>query len=196
MNLQQKRGSKRKKKYSTWPGKFLRIWSRKWKASVLPNCLHCSWTRRRLWIARLAAASPSTDAPLFKKNRIFFWGEGGGGGGGVCTQASCWCPCKLPPTLFTFVKNVWPSKKPLVISIGSWAVHEGLQNQEKKSLKQAPIKQPDTTIIVKSVWKVAVFTSFFPSFPCPWPNVEQNLNVCGRNCSVISQHWIGETGDI
>ena len=56
-----------------------------------------------------------------------------------------------------------------------------------------------TTIIVKSVGKVAFSTSFFPppnppnppSPPhCPWPrpNVEQNVNVCVRNCSVTSQH--------
>lgn len=31
--------------------------------------------------------------------------------------------------------------------------------------------------------------SFFPSFPRPWQNVEQNVNVCAHNCSVISQHW-------
>ena len=53
------------------------------------------------------------------------------------------------------------------------------------------------TIIVKSVGKVALFTSSFPSSPRPWPNwVDQNVNVCTRNCSVISQHWIGGTGDI
>ena len=44
------------------------------------------------------------------------------------------------------------------------------------------------TIIVKSVGKVALFTSSFPSSPRPWPNVDQNVNVCTRNCSVISQH--------
>ena len=46
----------------------------------------------------------------------------------------------------------------------------------------------EDTIIVKSVGKVAFFTSFFPSSPRPWPNVEQNVNVCARNCSVTSQH--------
>ena len=31
---------------------------------------------------------------------------------------------------------------------------------------------------------------FFPFlFPCPWHNVEQNLNVCAHNLSVVSQHW-------
>ena len=35
-----------------------------------------------------------------------------------------------------------------------------------------------TTIIVKSVGKVALFTSSFPSSPHPWPNVDQNVNVC------------------
>ena len=45
-----------------------------------------------------------------------------------------------------------------------------------------------TTIIVKSVGKVALFTSSFPSSPHPWPNVDQNVNVCAGNCSVISQH--------
>ena len=44
------------------------------------------------------------------------------------------------------------------------------------------------------VGKVAFFTSYFSSSPLPWPNVEQNVNVCGRNCSVISQHWIGGGG--
>ena len=34
-----------------------------------------------------------------------------------------------------------------------------------------------TTIIVKSVGKVAFFTSSFPSFPRPWPNIDQNVNV-------------------
>ena len=48
----------------------------------------------------------------------------------------------------------------------------------------------------QSVGKVAFFTSSFPSSPRPWPNVDQNVNVCARNCSVISQHWIGGTGDI
>ena len=32
MNLQQKRGSKRKKKYSTWPGKFLELASPEFEA--------------------------------------------------------------------------------------------------------------------------------------------------------------------
>ena len=40
------------------------------------------------------------------------------------------------------------------------------------------------TIIIKSVGKAA--TSFFPSFSRPWPNVEQNYNVCAGNCSLIS----------
>ena len=45
-----------------------------------------------------------------------------------------------------------------------------------------------STIIVKSVGKVAFFTSSFSSSPHPWPNVDQNVNVCVPNCSVISQH--------
>ena len=45
-----------------------------------------------------------------------------------------------------------------------------------------------STIIVKSVGKVAFFTSSFSSSPHPWPNVDQNVNVCAPNCSVISQH--------
>ena len=44
------------------------------------------------------------------------------------------------------------------------------------------------TIIVKSVGKVVFFTSSFSSSPHPWPNVDQNVNVCARKCSVISQH--------
>ena len=51
------------------------------------------------------------------------------------------------------------------------------------------LKHPDsTTIIVKNVGKNALFTSSFPFSPRPWPNVDQNVNVCARNCSVISQH--------
>ena len=34
------------------------------------------------------------------------------------------------------------------------------------------------------------------SCPRPWPNVEQNVNVCAHNRSVLSEHWIGATGDI
>ena len=37
-------------------------------------------------------------------------------------------------------------------------------------------------------WEGCFFTSFFPSSPRPWPNVQQNVNICARNCSVISQH--------
>ena len=44
------------------------------------------------------------------------------------------------------------------------------------------------TIIAKNVGKVALFTSSFPSSPRPWPNVDQNVNVCARNYSVISLH--------
>ena len=57
-------------------------------------------------------------------------------------------------------------------------------------------KNVKPTITIKSVGKVAFFTSSFPSSPRPWPNVDQNVNVCARNCSVISLHWIGGTGDI
>ena len=45
-----------------------------------------------------------------------------------------------------------------------------------------------TRLIIKSVGKVALFTSSFPSSPRPWPNVDQNVNVCAGNCSLISQH--------
>ena len=41
-------------------------------------------------------------------------------------------------------------------------------------------------------WKGCFFTSFFPSSSRPWPNVQQNVNICARNCPVISQHWIGQ----
>ena len=50
--------------------------------------------------------------------------------------------------------------------------------------KVEPKFQP--TIIVKSVGKVPNFTSFFPSFPCLCPNVEQNINVCARNNVIVS----------
>ena len=49
-------------------------------------------------------------------------------------------------------------------------------------------KNVKPTITIKSVGKVAFFTSSFPSSPRPWPNVDQNVNVCARNCSVISLH--------
>ena len=53
---------------------------------------------------------------------------------------------------------------------------------EKESLKS---KYYIATIIVKSVGKVAFFTSSFPPSPRPWPNVDENVNVCACNCSVI-----------
>ena len=34
-------------------------------------------------------------------------------------------------------------------------------------------------------WESCSFYLFFPSFPRPWPNIEQKFNVCGRNCSVV-----------
>ena len=49
-------------------------------------------------------------------------------------------------------------------------------------------KNVKPTITIKSVGKVAFFTSSFPSSPRPWLNVDQNVNVCTCNCSVISQH--------
>ena len=56
------------------------------------------------------------------------------------------------------------------------------------------VKNWKTTIIVKSVGKVALFTSSFPSSPCPWPNVDQNVNVCTCNCSVIPTLNRGDGG--
>ena len=44
------------------------------------------------------------------------------------------------------------------------------------------------TIIDKSVGKVAFLTCSFPSSPLPWPNDDQNVNLCARNCSVMSLH--------
>ena len=32
-----------------------------------------------------------------------------------------------------------------------------------------------------------LFYLFFSFIPRPWPNVEQNVNICARNCSVISK---------
>ena len=61
-------------------------------------------------------------------------------------------------------------------------------------LGRIKIRIQRTTTIVKSVVKVAFFTSCFPSSPQGWPNVHQNVNVCARNCSVVSQHGIGGTG--
>ena len=58
--------------------------------------------------------------------------------------------------------------------------------EKKQSFGWLPLN--DATIIIKSVGKVAFFTSSFPSSPRPWPNVDQNVNVCACNCSVISQH--------
>ena len=34
-------------------------------------------------------------------------------------------------------------------------------------------------------WESCFFYLFFPSFPRPWPNIEQKFNVCGWNCSVV-----------
>ena len=65
-----------------------------------------------------------------------------------------------------------------------------------QNTKEAQEGIDEATIIVKSVGKVAFFTSSFPSFPRPWPSVDQNVNVCACNCSVISQHWTGGTGGI
>ena len=54
-----------------------------------------------------------------------------------------------------------------------------------KFYKQLKLISYSPTITVKSVGKVAVFNLFFfPSSLLPWPNVEQNVNVCARNCSV------------
>ena len=62
----------------------------------------------------------------------------------------------------------------------------------KKNNKQNKFR---TTIIVKIVGKAVFFyLFFFLSFPRPWPNVKQDVNVCDRNCSVISQHWMGGRG--
>ena len=62
------------------------------------------------------------------------------------------------------------------------------RKRAKISVKQAFYQTDPLTIIVISVGKATFFTSFFPSSPRPWPNVEQNVNVCARDCSVISQH--------
>ena len=51
-----------------------------------------------------------------------------------------------------------------------------------------PLARTTATIIAKSVGKVAFYTSFFSFLPSPWPNVEQNIDVCARNnCSVTSK---------
>ena len=57
-----------------------------------------------------------------------------------------------------------------------------------KFYKRLKLISYSSTIIIKSVGKVAFFTSSFSSSPHPWPNVDQTVNVCARNCSVISQH--------
>ena len=43
-------------------------------------------------------------------------------------------------------------------------------------------------------WEGCLFYLFFFFLPNPWPNVDQKVNVCARNCSVMFQHWIGERG--
>ena len=65
-------------------------------------------------------------------------------------------------------------------------------------MAEGALTPDDATIIVKNVGKVAFFTPSFPSPPPPrpWSNVDQNVNVCALNCSVISQHCIEGTGDI
>ena len=41
----------------------------------------------------------------------------------------------------------------------------------------------------RKCWESCYFLPF--SSPRPWPNTEQNVYVCARDCSVISQQWIG-----
>ena len=87
-----------------------------------------------------------------------------------------------------------------------WKVHyqhsSRARNQIKSNVKydkfykRLKLISYSSTIIIKSVGKVAFFTSSFSSSPHPWPHIDQNVNVCARNCPVISQHWIGGTGDI
>ena len=78
-----------------------------------------------------------------------------------------------------------------------WLFFRRLRNGRSGSTsRDESVRDSWGTIIDKSVGKVALFTSSFSSSPRPWPNVDQNVNVCARNCSVISQHWIGGTGDI
>ena len=60
--------------------------------------------------------------------------------------------------------------------------------QLRSDMKEAFEAGKRPTIIVKSVGKVVFFYLFFSFLPRPWPNVDQNVNVCARNCSVISQH--------
>ena len=55
-----------------------------------------------------------------------------------------------------------------------------------KFYKRLKLISYSQTIIVKSVGKASYFLPlFFLPPPAPWPNVEQNFNVCARNCSVI-----------
>ena len=74
-----------------------------------------------------------------------------------------------------------------------WRRKENNTNEEKEE-QEAQVSKilssvfKRATIIVKSVGKVTFFTSPFSSSPHPWLNVDQNVNVCARNCSVISQH--------
>ena len=59
--------------------------------------------------------------------------------------------------------------------------------------------ESETTIIVKSVGKVAFFTSSFPSSPHPWPNVDQNVNALMFVRVIVLLYpniELGGTGDI
>ena len=62
-------------------------------------------------------------------------------------------------------------------------VHSGTRRLDLKNLVQL------STIWAynesKVLGRLLLFTSLVPSFLRPWPNVEHNVNVCARNCSVI-----------
>ena len=48
--------------------------------------------------------------------------------------------------------------------------------------------QSSSKVLERLPFLPLLFLPPYPPPPRPWPNVGQNVNVCARNCSVISQH--------
>ena len=113
-----------------------------------------------------------------------------------CISAFLFCQCSFNPSLCHLLPFLLPY---VTVSRPCCLLKFTLTGSQRRNkvLKKSPFAlfflllkrvrkhfhlQNIATIIVKSVGKVAFFTSFFP---CPRPNVEQNVNVCARsNCSV------------
>ena len=74
-----------------------------------------------------------------------------------------------------------------------WQREHSTQNiKVRASLHREPWKkkqQLSYNYYRRKCWEGCYFLPF--SSPRPWPNTEQNVYVCARDCSVISQQWIG-----